>query len=127
MKQIWNRCGWIKRIWKEWRGELLVTALFLPLFWYLMDSGYLNDSAMISRGTAGVLCIWTAAALIFVLRGNMSWERGALLLLLCGLTMRVGYALGTNSYIRHHDYGDIWWFVYGHTEQLNVNDYGHAP
>lgn len=117
----------IQEIWNQWRGELLLTALFLPLFWYLMDRGYVNDQAFISRGMAGALGFVAVMGLALFLRGKMSWERAALLLLLCGLVMRVGYALGTHSYIRHHDYGDIQWFVYGRTQRLDIHDYGHAP
>ncbi len=117
----------IRLIWNQWRGELLLTALFLPLFWYFMDRGYLNDMALISKGMAGALGFLALLALVFVARGKMSWERAVVLLLLCGLVMRVGYALGTHSYIRHHDYGDIQWFVYGRTQRLDIHDYGHAP
>ena len=105
----------------------MLTALFLPLFWVLMDSGYLNDAGWIAEKAWLVLGVWAVAALILALGGKLDWERAAGLLILCGLTLRISYALGTHSYIRHHDYGDIWWFVYGHTEELGVHDYGHAP
>lgn len=116
-----------KNIWKEWKGELLLTALFVPLFWILMDTGYLNDAKIISWYTQIVLGALGVTALFLLLLKKMSWKKAALLMLLAGLVLRMGYTLGTHSYIRHHDYGDIYWYVYGHTEQQWVSDYGHAP
>ena len=59
----------LKRIWKEWGGELLLTALFLPLFWVLMDSGYLNDAGWIAEKAWLVLGVWAVAALVLALGG----------------------------------------------------------
>lgn len=114
-------------IWKEWGGELLLTALFLPLFWYLMDTGYLNDTEWAARGAQAALCVLGMAVLVLVLWGKMDWERAVVFLVLCGLVLRTGYVLGTDSYLRHHDYGDISWFVYGYSPKLDIYDFGHAP
>ncbi len=114
-------------IWKEWKGELLLMALLLPFFWYLMDTGYLNDTRWVSQKAGLILCMLGTAALVLVLWGGMTWERAVLFLVLCGLILRISYVLGTASYYRHHDYGDIQWFVYGHSKQIDIYDYGHAP
>lgn len=116
-----------RNVWNEWKGELLVTALFAPLFLFLMDTGYLYDLDLIPGVTLGVLGAEAVWAAVLLLKKKMTWERGVLLLVAAGVILRMGYVLSTHYLTRSHDCGDIYWYVYGHSEDLDVNDFGHGP
>lgn len=101
---------------QEFALEGVTLAVIVLLFWTFMKKGILNDRELLQPILWHLMILIGIGVLILAFCKRLTYKGLVSVILLAGLTMRIGFALYKPSYTAYHDLGEL----------TTVGYYGHA-
>lgn len=101
---------------QEFALEGITLTVIVLLFWTFMKKGILNDRDLLQPILWHLMILIGIGVLILAFCKRLTYKGLVSVILLAGLTMRIGFALYKPSYTAYHDLGEL----------TTVGYYGHA-
>lgn len=114
---------------REFAPEGITLTVIVLLFWAFMKRGILNDRDLLQPILWHLMILIGIGVLILAFCKRLTYKGLVSVILLAGLTMRIGFALYKPSYTAYHDLGELTTEgYYGHASYiLKIFETGALP